>query len=279
MKVGDKMVFLKNPDMFGFDVRVEGDYASINIMVDPQNFELRTYKRVPFASLMIKNKEIAEELKTYESFPNEHHEDITAVIESAFQGNKTYQYNLYSTDEDDEYDMLTSHRFSYRKFHTMLYYTEAEPLKDDEIYRERTIMIGGFPVRGIITPIQRSQEFYLYNACFVSTKPFKYYGDDQSQYYNKVVYVLVDIRSAFSFHEYDWMDNEEIGLMYNHMYTLLYSGDTRTQMIEEHAIRSEVPYHGRNDLFSKPEKNLFFLSDVPKDIMTKRDSLSVKIGS
>ena len=274
------MLLLKNPDMFGFDLRVENDYASINIMVDPQNFELRTYKRTPFASLMIKNKDIAEELKSYEAFPNEHHEDITKVIESAFQGNRMYQYNLYSTDEDDEYDTLTSSViFPYRKYHTMLYYTEAEHLKEDDIYKERTIMIGGFPVRGIITPIKRSNEFYLYNACFVSTKPFKYYEDEWNQYYNKVVYVLVDIRSTFSFHEYDWMANAEIGMMYNHIYTLKYGDDAKTQTIEENAIRSEVPYHGRNDLFSKPEKNLFFLSDVPKDIMTKRDTLSVKIGS
>ena len=38
-----------------------------------------------------------------------------------------------------------------------------------------------------------------------------------------------------------------------------------------------IPCEYAKDLFEKPQKNIFHLSDVPRDITIKRDTLSVKI--
>ena len=247
------MLKIFNHEFFGFDwLYGNDDLLSINITVDPQEFDLKRYTRSPFSSIVVNNK--------HHKMESQERERCIDLIKGYFSDNNTLQYNLYS---DDEYEKMTSLFDSNRRFHTMIYTHGEKP--DDET--NRVVMIGAFPVKGIISPIRNSNNFKLYNGCFINCKPFQWNGE----FYNKLVYVLVDIYSQFNFQEFIVTDNDDYGLLIDHRFYIDYDNIVYTPEI------SHIPYNGRQELFTKPSKNIFYLSDVPKDILLNGDILSVKM--
>jgi hypothetical protein len=172
------------------------------------------------------------------------------------------QYNLYN---DSEYELYTD-KFENRRFHTMIYYIDKE-LENDK--SSKSILIGAIPLKGIATPITKSYHYKLYNGCLISCKPFKW---SDNEFYNKVIYFLVDVKSMFSFQEFIRTQDDDIGIMIDHIW---YSSENIG--LHYHLNSINLRYEGREDLFEKPMKNIFYLSDVPKDIMTKKETISVKI--
>ena len=252
------MLKIMNEEFFGFDgVIGDNNLVSINITVDPQNFELKSYRRSPFSSIIIDR---GYEYLTGTCGDADDRKRLIRDISRMFSGNDTLQYNLYS---DDEYEKITSSFDTERRFHTMLYTHGAKP----DAETDRIIMIGAFPVKGIISPITKSNNYKLYNGCFINCKPFHWNGE----YYNKLVYVLVEINSHFNFQEFVKTDHDEYGVLIDHRFYIDYDTIVHTPEI------SHIPYRGREELFSKPPKNIFYLSDVPKDIMSSRDRISVKL--
>ena len=254
------MMTLVNTDFFGFDVAVAEDLVSINILVDPQDFDLKSYKKTPFVSIIIESKTIANEFKLYGLTRDR----IISIVDQYFKNHYFHQYNLYT---NNEYEIYTS-KFVNRKFHTMVYFFETNQLQYIEKYT-RSVVIAAIPLKGMITPIPKSIHYKMYNGCLISCKPFK--GED-GDFYSKLLYVLVDIRSIFSFQEFIKLDTDKYGLMTDYQfYTSLNSAAVCVR------YNAQIAYEYAKDLFEKPQKNIFHLSDVPRDITIKRDTLSVKM--
>lgn len=260
---------IKNMEFFGFDIDVVEDYISINIMVNPEGFELNSYRKTPFASLVIKNHMLVDE---FTSLKNQgvdftHHEWVKNKIKLYFSQNTFYCYNMFS--DSTQYDKLTD-KFKNRLFHTMIYYKDL--LSDDIMDEDRhsVVLMAAFPVKGIISPISKSRYYQLYNGCLIHCKPFKYMDDG----YTKILYILVNIRTLFSFQEF--IPGNTFGKMVNTVYTVDDLTESCTVLSTDRQETS-LTMRGHEEFFSKPCKNIFHLSDVPKDILTRSESFSVKM--
>jgi len=267
------MINFHNNRFFGFDVACSDDLVSINIMVDPQEFELKSYKRTPFVSVIIKNEKLASEIKLYGITRQR---VLDELLHTYFPTYYFRQYNLYT---DAEYDKYTS-KFENRRFHTIIYYFD-DTRNDWETLRSKSILIAAIPIRGMVSPIPKSIHYKIYNGCFISCKPFKFddyvYScmspQDYSDIYNKLVYVLVEVKSVFSIQEFIHNPDSPDGLMNYFWWT-----NSVTNYPDKQGTRTiYLPYSDNEELFKKPEKNIFYLSDVPKDIMIKKETMSVKI--
>ena len=254
------MMTLLNTEYFGFDAAVVDDLVSINALVDPQDFDLKSYKKTPFASIMIKSDILADEIKLY----GVTRDRILEILDVCFNSHYFEQYNLYT---DNEYETYTS-KFADRKFHTMLYFFDVDQLNHD-VKDSRSVVIAALPLKGMITPMPKSIHYRMYNGCLISCKPFK--GED-GDFFSKLLYVLVEIRSFFSFQEFVRFDTDKYGMMLNYQF---YASINSAATVDRYDTM--IPYEYAKDLFEKPQKNIFQLSDVPRDITIKRDTLSVKI--
>ena len=273
------MIFINNKDFFGYDIEVSGSLVSINLMVEPQDFDLKSYRKTPFASIIIDNEKLAVEIERYDK--KDRRKAINGTLELYCGAIAFNQYSLYT---DEEYELYTS-RFKDRRFHTLIYFFDSNVTYSEKAARyNKTILIGAYPLQGMISPIPKSVHYKLYNGCLISCKPFKWHSinkyieptdEGKDTIYNKLVYLLVEIKSVFRFDEFIRTSNDEIGVMKN--YTWYRSMDYREDSRYPKTNIIDIPYNEAEDLFSKMDKNLFQLSDVPKDIMTKSDRISVKI--
>ena len=100
------------------------------------------------------------------------------------------------------------------------------------------------------------------------------YTDDDFLYYDKIVYILSDIKTKFEFHEYLQI-SETMGYVNDYIYTPELCDDT-LEIVRRNAER-KIPVNGREYLFQKPDKNMFQLSDIPNDIMMHKHNLMKKI--
>ena len=93
-------------------------------------------------------------------------------------------------------------------------------------------------------------------------------------YYDKIVYILSDIKTKFEFHEYLQI-SETLGYVNDYIYTPELCDDT-LEIVRRNSER-KIPVNGREYLFQKPDKNMFQLSDIPNDIMMHKHNLMKKI--
>lgn len=263
------MLEILNEEFFGFDIEVVDNYISINIMVDPQKFTLKTYKRSPFASIIIKSADDANWL----AIQGETRENILELLMS-IKHSKMKKYNIYN---DDEYDKIAK-LYDDRLFHTIMFYFDIDEdiTESEEIAPGNDILIGGFPIAGMVSKIQKSQHFIMYNGALIHCKPYKF--GDNNQFYDKILYCLTEVKSFFSFQEFITTPLENIGVMLNHSF-YLYIEDMggKITCIREKTEEASFPIASREHMFNKPSKNIFFLEDVPKDIMNRNDILSIRI--
>ena len=267
------MIKIENIEFFGLNYEVSNGYISINILVDPQEFDLKQYRKTPFVSIIVKNDKYANEFM--KNTPKEKvRNKLINFIYRYVNSHKIYEYNMYL---DDEYDEIKKN-FPNRLFHSILLYVESDdPLDTVDTLRgsgflESPYLITAKPITGILTPIRKSVHYQIYNGCFINCKPFSF-GDS---IYNKLTCCFVKIKSLFEMTEFIKTDDENIGQMIIHRYVLRSFKDEHFWINHNKEI-IKIPYVGRDDLFDKPSKNLFYLSDVPKDVRVKCNSLSIEI--
>lgn len=261
------MLAILNEEFFGFDVEIVDSYISINIMVDPQKFVLKTYKRSPFASIVIKSMKDANQFAIY----GYTRDRVIELLKSVKHLNMK-KYNIYT---DDEYDKIAK-MYENRLFHTIIFYYDIDVNDVVEDNSGIDILIGAFPIVGMVSKIQKSQHFSMYNGALIYCKPYKF--GDKSCFYNKILYCLTEIKSRFSFQEFIATSLENVGVMLDHsFYLYIEDMDGKLTCIRENTEEASFAMTLRENLFDKPSKNIFYLEDVPKDIMRKNDTLSIRI--
>ena len=282
------MIKIENTALFGFDfATVNGRYSLINITVDPEVVELKNYRRTPFASIIIDSEDVALQLKKI-SKPDGTNDNplvikrqVVDLIIPVLENSALATYNSYI---DDKYDDLRN-LFPDMNFHTVILYVKGNAPVNDY---DKSILIGGYPIRGFVSPINKSPDYSLLNGAFISTKLFSMknivleiepwmkgvYTDDDFLYYDKIVYILSDIKTKFEFHEYLQI-SETLGYVNDYIYTPELCDDT-LEIVRRNSER-KIPVNGREYLFQKPDKNMFQLSDIPNDIMMHKHNLMKKI--
>ena len=282
------MIKIENTALFGFDfATVNGRYSLINITVDPEVVELKNYRRTPFASIIIDSKDVALQLKKI-SKPDGTNDNplvikrqVIDLIIPVLENSALATYNSYIDDKYDDLRIL----FPDMNFHTVILYVKGNAPVNDY---DKSILIGGYPIRGFVSPINKSPDYSLLNGAFISTKLFSMknivleiepwmkgvYTDDDFLYYDKIVYILSDIKTKFEFHEYLQI-SETMGYVNDYIYTPELCDDT-LEIVRRNSER-KIPVNGREYLFQKPDKNMFQLSDIPNDIMMHKHNLMKKI--
>jgi len=237
-------------------------YTLFNVMAEPQCIDLKKAKKTPFTSIITKSTS-AKYVSDGKAF-------------ALLQNNEFRKVSLY---EDDEYlkyanifSLSTNDVFEKDPLHNLLYVNDRLVELTTPITKPKQVMaLIAMPVHGIVAPIKKSANFNLYNAAFISCKPFQWNGEC----YNKLVYLMVDIVSFFSFQEYLKIDAGRTGLVFNHNFGLNDEGKIQMQ-----TNVFEVPCEGRDHMFTpNPDKNLFFLSDIPSDVIVNSNAISAEMKS
>lgn len=243
-------------------------YTLVNIFTDPKDFELPQYRRIPFASIVIKT--IDGDIKN-----TDENKIIDILQKSNFK-----QHSMYIADSD--YEKLTSLFKDDNKYHTLIF---EQIIKNIENYPEKILLIGAIPCSGILRQIKKSEYYNLYNASLIVLKqrPFKW----NSAFYDKLLYVLVDINAYFSFSEFVFTDSEnDIRLLNTHHFALNTVLDETIQIsinkidIIYNKISSVVLCKNseeRQELFEYYGKGMFCLSDIPENLSKKGGMMSAKL--
>lgn len=258
------MLRVFNPEFFSFDVKSNNDTKNnitdilINALVEPKYFDLKQYKKTPFGtfSVALRGHSIYDKIK--DNKPEE-------ILEKYFFNATFTQYSRYT---DSDFDIILS-RFDDPRAHTLIFNDDTRARGQESDPLNKMILLIAMPIKGIVAPVRKSTNFKLYNGVFISCKLFPWH----CQYFNKLVYYLVDMTTSFSFQEFV-PTGTDIGIMHTYYFSLDMNKEITMQK-----LTSLVPYNGRENLFSKPEKNLFFLSDIPEDIINRQTSISVPISS
>lgn len=251
------MVSIINPEFFRFytEKSKTGENALLNIFTDPKNIDLPQYKKDPFASFIVPGLN-----------SNSDDEVINAVHD--------LELNQYSMYVDSEYDDITQEYGSDNRYHTLIF----SPSKS---ITNKNIILAAIPCNGIVQPIPKSNNFKLYNASLIVMKnrPFKWNGE----YYDKLIYLLIDLTTLFSFNEYVFTDNtsefdyrkirrHEIGL-------ILYQSSNKhctNYRYDEYALPCENR-DDRKEFYEYSKKSMFYLSDIPKGIKLVNGGIKVEM--
>ncbi len=268
------MLKILNPEFFRFETETifnqeEGCYFTlISLFTDPKNFELPQYRKVPFASIIIKSE--FDYMKAV---------DEETIIEK-LQTSNFKQHSMYTTDNN--YERLTSLFKNDNKYHTLIFEQITEN-RDD--YPEKILLIGAIPCNGILRQIKKSEYYKLYNASLIVLKqrPFKWLNG----FCDKLLYLLVDIDAYFSFSEFIFTDSENnIRLLNTHHFalnTIFNNAELKSINnidIVYNKLTSFVLCKGseeRQDLFEYYGKGMFCLSDIPENLSKKGGMMSAKL--
>lgn len=276
------MIKIENCSLFGFETFISDNLVLVNITVDPEVVELKSYKRTPFASIIINSESLPSEIKKISQSENtkEKKKRTVEVIKKIIESSALKLYNMYVDAEYDKYREI----FKDNNFHTVILYVEdGSPVND----YDKTILIAGYPVQGMVSPIHKSPDYNLLNGAFISTKMFTMksvvldnepwmatvYTDNDFLYYDKLVYVYVDVKVKFELREYIQI-SEILGIGYDYLYEVILSERSGFPILRYNCDTRKIPINGREYLFQKPDKNMFHLSDVPKDIVMRKHVLS-----
>lgn len=247
-------------------------------------FDLKLRKKTPFASVLfnIDRKDIdldkyKDNLDIQDIGPDDRIEFFNIIKSWDFERCSVYDpNNTYDQYVDLFTSGITNGKVTRHPISSLLYTTNIDNTMYDKKAADinQLVAILAIPLKGILAPIKKSSDYKLYNASFIPCKTFKWNDD----VYNKLVYLMVDISTYFSFQEYvkceDSNENNDRYSMINHVFH--YDGNS---IIEKHFV-SIVPHRDREHLFiPNPSKNLFSLSDIPEDVIIKGNSISVELKS
>lgn len=276
------MIKIENSSLFGFESFVSDNLVLINVMVDPEVVELKNYRRTPFASIVINSETLPDKIKKINESENDNvkKQKFFDAINKIISKSKVTLYNSFVDNVYDKYRCI----FKDENLHTIILYVEDDINAEED---DKTILIGGYPVQGMINSINKSADYNLLNGAFISTKmftmrcqyPYHYPPNDHYASYNsfiaydKLLCVYVDIKTKFEFREYT-QTSDTIGIGLDNIFTVTMEDDELYPSIKYKKELRRIPIKGREYLFKKPDKNMFHLSDVPKDIIMRKHQLS-----
>lgn len=270
------MFHINQYNLFEFKIyQIQTRYC-INVYLRPHNIKLRKMSNNPFCSFIVddpeeKNMKTAMESYTFKDTHNgiipSPYFDFHYYLSEVFKGD--YFCEILNRYVDEKFDDLTEPFTKYfnLSFHNVLFYIDITRKNVEKF----SILVGGFPIRGIVNRIGKSDDYILYNGILVNTEPFRYNLEE----YATIIYMLVDVKSKFQFSEYIQAD-ENYGDMitYEFFPEYLYDGNVSFRFYKK---PNKIPMKNREFLFEKSSKNIFSLSDIPKDIVSKSDTLVVKL--
>lgn len=180
-------------------------YFVVNIMADPSKVtNVQTYKKQPLSTVCFKVSEKVMNKMLY-IFSDDHDiSDMSTIsnqycrkinlfsyllmflpfkainqfsdveeyqdLVSKFIQNDYYSTYIFKFDiSDEDFDRVYAHMVAAEA-------EESEDMnEDDSLYNyDQTIVIGAFPINGIMRPIQRSENYVIYNGCFIRTEAYCY---------------------------------------------------------------------------------------------------------
>lgn len=259
------MIHIVNPEFFTLNIESVlnegGSYSNlINIFTDPKNFDLPQYRKTPFASIVLDDNISYEKIEEKE------------IIETLGRAS-TVQYSCYT---DKEYDELSNKFDPINRFHTLIF-NNTKSIKNKQ--GDPNIVIMAIPCNGIIQPIVKSNMYKLYNGSMIVMRhrPFKW----NDNYYDKLVYVMVDITTCFTFYEYVFTDSPvDIRKMITHHLSLNIDDEFGYIIPFYNQIVSYIPCaenEDRKSFYVYNGKSMFYLSDIPANVKNINGSISVKL--
>ena len=242
----------------------------VNLYTDPKMAELNKYEKKAFMSFVFKSKENPE--KYSES-------QIYDIMESS-------EINQLSMYTDSRYEEIKEIFPTDIRYPTIIFEATKE-------YTAKNLCLLALPIKGIVPVIKKSEMYKLYNGSLVVCKLFKYQSthDAEVEFFNKLIYILVDIKTAFMFTEYITTKDEMFGVMKSYNFLLTpkdikhdseNSNENFSVKISLKQERSLVPYLNRQEEFFTPtqkQPNIFKLSDIPSDIYVKHNSIIKELSS
>lgn len=227
----------------------------VNLYTDPKNAELHRYEKKAFLSFVFTSNYDPKDLREEE-------------IYNIMQKSEINQYSMYTDKEYDDLNRLFPPEIRYP---SMIF--EAT-----EKYNAKNLCLIALPIKGIVPTIKKSNMYRLYNGSLIVCKLFKHQETETSEYeyYNKIIYILADVVTEFTFSEFITTSDPKYGIVNTYSYSLVFNKaleNLNIEMIERRAS-SLVPYLDRRSEFFEPkEPNIFRLSDVPSGIYIKHNSI------
>lgn len=313
-------------------------YFTVNVMADPSKVtNVQTYKKQPLSTICFKtSKKVLEKLvhifndddidknniinqychkvnifsyllmflpfKAINQFSDT--EEYQTLV-SKFNPTDYYSTYIFKFDiSDDDFDRV----YAYTIAAEAGVYQGGEN-EDDSIYNyDQTIVIGAFPITGIMRPIQRSENYVIYNGCFLRTETF-YYDDiynvpyicatteerekgsietkifeEESvkmgylyQRYRMVAYAVINLFTTFSLFTTDRISLTQ-GVITEHRLSGFYDEDITHDSV--FPMYSQMTYHvpvTNESMFTNAPGNLFPINDRPYYALPKSKKKPVKV--
>ena len=231
----------------------------VNLYTDPKMAEFSKYEKKAFFSFVFKSKTNPSDLSESE----------------IYEMMKESEVNKLSMYTDERYEEIKEMFPSDIRYPTMIFE------KTDE-YKANNICVLAIPVKGIVPVIKKSDNYKLYNGSLVICRLFKYQlnPDKPAEYYNKLIYIVVDVTTSFSFSEYrTTKDDNFYGCMMNYAVSLVPRNNDVELVLKHESIL--VPYKDREEFFAPTQKqpNIFKLSDIPSDIFISHNYIMKEMVS
>ena len=253
---------------------------SVHFFADPEMFDLKTWKKVPFCTITAdvfdeKNATMITALAKdgdSQRFTSEKMYLIVAYL-SKLSETGTDIYNMY-TDEEyyhirDKYDQTIP-------FPSTIIHVGTGHLEEDKL-RMPMIIVGAVPILGTMAPVTKSPNYELYNGKFIHCKAFC--SPKRDVLYNGIAYIYGKINTHVEIVQYRKGTISE--MWGNNVVTewRVTRSNTGMPIIHEETTASLVWYPGNESLFQKPKRNLFHLSDVPKGVTSKDATIRTTLKS
>jgi hypothetical protein len=241
-------------------------------MIDPERFDLSHYHKSPFCSFVIKFPDAT----SMAEFRTELDKDFFATLQRYCSMYHLEMLNLYT---DQKYDEIVTKFDKSCLFHSVILYIDTTDTPQEETEMpEPQLLIGALPFNGIVSPITKSAFYTLYNGKFIPCKKFCLESHPK-KWYNSIVYVLVDIHSDFTIHEFHSpKENSKYGVGIQYIWALKKMPENGKLNLAHMQIENPVLYAGNEQLFTKPNRNLFHLSDIPSDVINRGSSITKKLS-
>lgn len=264
------MIYFENTDLFTHKIILgedSSDLCAINIKIDPKKFDLKTVKKVPFCTIIIKGfSDICHNSMDDDAF----YREITRL-------SKVYNLSIFNMYTDIEYPDIISKFDSGYLFHTLLLFIDTTK-KMTWKNPNPNIIIAGIPTFGVVSPIKKSINYDMYNGKFIHCKAFKY----NNTFNNGIVFIFVKLRSYISIDEYVINEKETdpfspiSGYLIQHMWWTCINEKSECEFSKSENKYSII-YNGNEKVFSKPGKNLFYLSDIPSGIIQRGETITTRM--
>jgi len=271
------MIHVLNPEFFRFDiesVKVNNKYQNlINVFTDPKDFDLPQYRKDPFASIVLES-----------DIPMEKKSEKNLALEEILEEIKTSNTTQYSMYTDDEYTELTNIFGGSNRYHTLIFKDVPASNVKEPSYN-KNIILAAIPCTGMIQPITKNNNFKLYNAGLVvmNHRPFKW----NENYYDKLVYLLIDLTTVFDFQEYRFTDDASkwnVRIAVTHHIGIDFADHNSSDLFDIVYQKTEnlVLCGDREDrlaFYEFPKKSMFYLSDIPSKVKIVNGNIQVKMDS